>query len=210
MTDAARAYGDAKIECNFGASGALAQQIAHGAPVDVFLSAAPQPMDELAAKDLILPDTRRDLLGNDIVLIVSAASTVNSFEALASPAVKLLALGDPHSVPAGYYGGQVLTALRLWDGVQHKLVLAKDVRQVLAYVATGNADAGIVYATDARGTPNVRVAAIADPATHAPVVYPIAVVRSSRSGAAARAFTSWLATDARGIFKAHGFRTVEP
>ena len=128
------------ITMNFGSSGMLAQQIEQGAPADVFLSAAPKPMDTLAGKGLIRKDTRRDLLRNEVVLIGS----IDSFAALAGPKVKLIALGDPNSVPAGDYGKQVLTALGLWDAVQSKLVLAKDVRQVLSYVETGNADAGIV------------------------------------------------------------------
>jgi molybdate transport system substrate-binding protein len=207
--EVAAAYHDANVEFNFGASGALARQIVNGAPVDIFLSAAPKPMDDLAARGLILPGTRRDLLRNDIVLIAPAASTLDSFDALTSPAVKLVALGDPDSVPAGDYGRQVLTAFHLWDRVQPKLVLAKDVRQVLSYVATGNADAGIVYSTDTRGVPEVRTVAVAPPETHTPVVYPMAVVKATRNAAAARAFAAFLAGPAaRAIFEAHGFRAV--
>jgi molybdate transport system substrate-binding protein len=208
----AAAYHAAKIDLNYGASGALAQQIASGAPVDIFVSAAPKPMDDLAARGLILGDTRRDLLRNEIVLIAAAAApAANSFDALVSPAVKIVALGDPASVPAGDYGRQVLTALNLWDRVQPKLVLAKDVRQVLSYVQTGNADAGIVYATDASGAPNVRVVAVAPPGSHTPVLYPVAVMKSTHDAAAARAFAAFLAGPAaRAIFEAHGFRAVAP
>lgn len=208
MAEAVRNYPAAHIDVNYGGSGALAQQIDGGAPVDVFFSAAPKPIDDLAAKGLILPGTRRDLLRNDVVLI---GPTVRSFEDLATPAVKILALGDPASVPAGDYGRQVLTALHLWDRVQSKLVLAKDVRQVLSYVATGNADAGIVYSTDAAAFPNVRVAATAPADTHTPVVYPIAVIKTTRHPSAARAFADYLAGPAaRRIFEAHGFRPVTP
>lgn len=190
------------ITMNFGSSGMLAQQIEQGAPADVFLSAAPKPMDTLAGKGLIRKDTRRDLLRNEVVLIGS----IDSFAALAGPRVKLIALGDPNSVPAGDYGKQVLTALGLWDAVQSKLVLAKDVRQVLSYVETGNADAGIVYATDARESPKVRVAATAPPGSHTPVVYPVAVLTESRHEAAARSFVAFLSGDeARAVFVRHGF-----
>lgn len=206
--DAVRAYPAARVEINYGASGALARQIENGAPVDVFLSAAPQPIDRLEARGLLLPGTRRDLLRNDIVLI---GPSIRSFDDLASPAVQRIALGDPGSVPAGDYGRQVLTALHLWDRVQPKLVFAKDVRQVLGYVATGNADAGIVYATDAKTAPSVRVAATAPPGTHAPVVYPIAVVKATRAPDAARGFADYLAGPAaRAIFEAHGFRPARP
>ena len=137
-----------KVTFNFSASGTLAQQIEQGAPVDVFIAAAPKPMDGLAAKGLLLAGTRRDLLRNTIVLIASKGDgAVKAFDDLAGAGVKLIALGDPGSVPAGDYGRQVLRSLKLWDALQSKLVLAKDVRQVLSYVETGNAEAGLVYST---------------------------------------------------------------
>jgi molybdate transport system substrate-binding protein len=201
-----------KLSFNFGASGTLAQQIEQGAPADVFLAAAPKPMDELAAKGLLLAGTRRDLLRNEIVLIAPKDSTgLASFDGLQTAAVKLIALGDPGSVPAGDYGRQVLRALHLWDAVQGKLVLAKDVRQVLTYVETGEADAGIVYATDARESQKVRVAAIAPPASHARVIYPVAVLRDSRNAAVATSFTTFLAgPQAQEIFVRHGFTPAIP
>ena len=211
MTEVAAKYPQARVELNFGASGALAQQIARGAPVDIFFSASAKSMDDLANRRLILPDTRRDLLRNEIVLIASAANPISSFDALASPAVKVVALGEPDSVPAGEYGRQALTSMRLWDRVQPKLVLAKDVRQVLAYVATGNADAGIVYATDARTTADVRVVAPAPPGTHDPILYPVAVLKAAHDNAAARAFTAYLAgPEARALFEARGFTVANP
>lgn len=203
IQDAVRAYPAAQIDVNYGGSGALARQIANGAPVDIFLSAAPKPMDDLAARGLLLEGTRRDLVRNEIVLVGPA---VRSWEDLTSPAVKLIALGDPGSVPAGDYGRQVLVHLGLWDRVQSKLVLAKDVRQVLSYVTTGNADAGIVYQTDAGRGAGI----VAPPGSHAPVVYPIAVVKSTRSPAAARAFVNYLAGPARSTFENRGFRPATP
>ena len=135
-----------RVAFNFGASGMLAQQIQQGAPADVFLSAAPKPMDTLSAAGLIVEDTRRNLLRNQIVLIVPRDGGPRAFSGLGS--AKLIAMGEPESVPAGEYGRQVLIALGLWDRVQTKLAFAEDVRQVLAYVENGDADAGIVYATD--------------------------------------------------------------
>ena len=217
-----QAHPGVRVVFNFGGSGSLAQQIENGAPADVFLSAAPQPMDRLASKGFILPDTRRNLLHNELVLIAPTGSAVpNSFQDLAAANVKLIALGDPSSVPAGDYGRQVLQALHLWDAVQPKLALAKDVRQVLTYVETGNADAGIVYSTDAREirrystdareTAKVRIVEAAPPGTHAPVVYPVAVVKDSRDPAAAHAFVAFLAgRDASAVFARHGFSTVAP
>lgn len=192
---------------NFGASGTLAQQIENGAPADVFLSAAAKPMDSLAARGLILESTRRDLLRNRIVLIGPANGPPLSFATL--PTVKLLAIGEPASVPAGDYARQVLTALGEWDRVQDHLVLAKDVRQVLTYVENGDASAGIVYATDARDSSKVRVAEVAPENTHEPVVYPVAVMKKSRNPAAARAVVEQLASPAaRAIFERHGFTVV--
>ncbi len=118
-------------------------------------------------------------------------------------------MGDPGSVPAGEYGRQVLTALGLWDRVQPKLVLAKDVRQVLTYVENGDAGAGIVYATDARESSKVRVAEIAPESSHAPVVYPVAVLKESGHVEAARAFVTFLTSPAaRAVFERHGFTVV--
>src|ERR1041384_7387387 len=115
MAEVVRGYQGGRVDFNFGASGALARQIANGAPVDVFLSAAPKPMDELAAQGLILSDTRRDLLRNEIVLV--ASGPVASFDDLAGPQVKLIALGDPESVPAGDEGreGGTTRGVSEWD-----------------------------------------------------------------------------------------------
>jgi molybdate transport system substrate-binding protein len=207
-----RSHPGVNVNFNFGGSGTLEQQIERGADADVFLSAAPKPMDALAAKALILPDTRRDLLRNQIVLIVGAGGAkISSFQQLTDGNVKLIALGDPGSVPAGDYGRQVLEALNLWNAVQPKLVLAKDVRQVLSYVETGNADAGIVYATDAHESDKVRVAATAPDNSHTPVVYPIAVLKDCRNIPSARTFVAFLAgSQARDVFARHGFTAVSP
>jgi len=199
------------LRFDFGGSGMLAQQIERGAPVDVFLAAASKPMDQLAAQGLVLDDTRRDLLRNQIVLIAPAGSTLNSFGGLAASSIKLIALGEPGSVPAGDYGRQTLESLGLWRAIQVKLVLAKDVRQVLTYVGTGNADAGIVYATDVGQSLAVRIAAIAPETSHAPVTYPVAVLKDSRNPSAARAFVTFLqGPQAGAAFRRLGFTTVIP
>ncbi len=201
-----------RLTFNFGSSGALAQQIEQGAPVSVFLSAAPQPVDRLQSRGLIDSRDRRALLRNEIALIAPAGTTVPaSFAALVEPAVTTIALGDPASVPAGQYGREVLKALGVWDRVKSKLVLAKDVRQVLTYVETGNAPAGIVYRTDARESNRVRVVALAPENTHAPVLYPVAVLKGAPNPAAAREFVQFLAgAEAAAVFARHGFTTVAP
>ena len=191
---------------NFGSSGTLAREIEQGAPVDAILSAGTKPMDDLQVKGLLLPGTRTNLLRNSLVLIAPQDSKLKGFDDLTSPAVRLLALGDPASVPAGQYGRETLNAFRLYDKLQSRIVLGKDVRQVLTYVETGNADAGLVYATDAKVSTKVRVVAVAPESTHDSIVYPMAIVAGSRNQNAARDFSAYLTSPAaRAIFVKHGF-----
>lgn len=201
------------VACNYGASGTLQHQIEQGAPVDVYLSASPKQMDALEAKGLLLQGTRKNLLRNEIVLIVPkhSSSHISSFRDLARPDVKQIALGEPTTVPAGEYAKEVLTYLGIYGVVKSKSVLAKDVRQVLTYVETGNVDAGIVYSTDAISSSKVRVVATAPEESHAPAIYPVAVIRDSKEPAAARAFEDFLfGARARGIFQRYGFATASP
>jgi len=196
------------INYNFGASGALEQQIEQGAPVDVFFSAATKQMDALQQKNLIVPGTRRNLLTNSLVLITPSNSiTLSNFKDLTGSQVKKIAVGEPHSVPAGQYAQEVLTNLKIFDQIKPKLVYANNVRQVLTFVETGNADAGIVYATDAKQSKSVRVVATAPTsALHSPIVYPIAVLKDSKDINAAKEFVQFLfSTQARAVFEENGF-----
>ena len=211
-----QAHTNIKIALNFGASGTLEMQIERGAPVDVFVAASPDQMDALASRKLLLDDTRLDLLQNELVLIVprSPPRVVAAFRDLARPEVRVVALGDPLSVPAGKYAQQTLTALGIYEAVKKKATFATDVRQVLADVETGSADAGLVYATDAGISPRVRVVATAPRDTHDPIVYPAAVLRTVQGNpdkaAAARAYLGFLkSADARAIFARYGFRPIE-
>jgi molybdate transport system substrate-binding protein len=201
------------IAANYGASGTLQLQIEQGAPVDLFISAAPKQMDALEAKGLLLAGTRLDLVGNELALIVPKDSSLGiaSFQDLKRASVKRVALGEPATVPAGQYAKEVLTSLGIYDAVNSKAILAKDVRQVLTYVETGNVDAGIVYATDALSSPKVKVVATAPPKSHSPIVYPAAVIKASVNPAAARAFLSFLSSP-RGlaIFQKYGFTSTRP
>jgi molybdate transport system substrate-binding protein len=200
-------HADVTLAINYGASGTLELQIEQGAPVDVFLSAAPKQMDQLQAKGLLVDGSRRDLLRNEIVLVVPKDSTgVTSFQDLLKPSVKHIALGEPAAVPAGQYAQQVLTKLGIAEAVNAKAVYAKDVRQVLTYVETGDADAGIVYSTDALVSTRVRVAAQAPEDSHAPVIYPVGVIKDSKNAAAAADFEAFLSgPQARAIFQKYGF-----
>ena len=196
-----------KLTYNFGSSGALQQQIEQGAGVDIFISAANKQIDALQQKGLLVDSTRKDLLKNQLVLIVPASSKdIKDFQDLTSPRLKKIALGEPKSVPAGQYAQQVLTSLKIADQIKSKVVYAKDVRQALNYVESGNVDAGIVYFSDAKSTQKVKVVATAPENSHSPIVYPIAVVKSSKHIDAAKNFVQFLSGNtAKNIFEKQGF-----
>jgi len=201
------------LSMNYGASGTLQLQIEQGAPVDVYISAAPRQMDALQAKKLLLEGTRRDLLRNGIVLIVPKGSTLGltSFQDLLKPEVEKVALGEPVVVPAGKYAQEVLTHYGIYNHVNAKAVLAKDVRQVLTYVETGDVDAGIVYTTDALSSSKVKIVAKAPPESHEPVIYPVGVIKTTKDPAAAKAFEAFLSgPQARAIFEKYGFSLATP
>lgn len=200
-----------KIIYNFASSGSLQRQIEQGAPVDVFISAATKQMDALETKDLLLTETRRDLLENQMVLVTPASNTknlvkVDNFDDLTAKEITTIALGEPESVPAGNYAQEVLTYFKIADQVNAKAVYGKDVRQVLHYVATGNVEAGIVYRTDVQVSDNVQIAAIAPQTSHSPIIYPIAVIKDSDNLEAARELVEFLTTpEAQTIFNKYGF-----
>jgi molybdate transport system substrate-binding protein len=202
-----RDHPGAKITFNYGGSGTLQQQIEQGAPVDLFFSAAQKQMDALQTAGLILNDTRHNIVANDLVLIApSDSDNIHTFQDLAKSMVKTVAIGELATVPAGMYAQQTLEHLGLWDAVQKKAVYAKDVRQVVTFVATGNADAGLVYRTDAQTSPKIRTIFTAPPNAHDPIVYPAAVLKNSKAPEAARAFLEFLETPhALQIFKTYGF-----
>lgn len=194
------------ITYNFGASGALQQQIENGAPVDLFISAAKKQMDALEKKELILAETRRNLLTNRLVLIVPNNSIITRFQQLTNPQVKRIAIGEPRSVPVGQYAQEVFNNLKILEQVRPKFVLANNVRHVLAAVESGNADAGVVYITDAKISKQVKVAEIAAENLHSPILYPIAVLKSSKNAEAAKEFVQFLSGKmAKAVFKKYGF-----
>lgn len=198
------------IDLNLGGSGALQQQIEQGAPVDVFISAAKKQMDALAAKELLLEGSAIDLLGNKVVLVGPPGATrPASFEALADPSVKQIAIGEPGSVPAGQYAQQIFAHYKITDAVKPRLVFAKDVRMVLTYAETGNVDAGIVYLTDAKQSGKVAILAEAPADSHDPVVYPAAIIKAAKQPAAARLYLDFLkSSDAAQLFLKRGFEIL--
>lgn len=194
---------------NFGASGELLAQIRGGAPVDVFAAASHTEMDALERGGFLLAGSRADFAANELVLIVPASSAVPvaSLVDLAKPAVGRIAIANAATAPAGRYAAEVLASAGLGGALRTKLVPAETVRQILDWVARGEVDAGLVYATDARSRPaEVRVAATAPAGSHAPIVYPIAILKDAANPAAARAFVAAvLSGEGRAILARHGF-----
>ncbi|NBC69330.1 molybdate ABC transporter substrate-binding protein [Paenibacillus sacheonensis] len=196
------------IRFNFGASGTLQKQIEQGAPADLFLSASPKNMEPLIDKGLIDTEHEGELLSNELVVVVPAGAKtrIDALADLAAASVKRMAVGIPESVPAGVYAKEALSAAKLWDALQAKTVQGKDVRQVLQYVETGNADAGFVYKTDALTSKKVSIAFAVDAAAHAPILYPAGVVKGTKQMKQAEEFYAYLrSTEAMKVFEAFGF-----
>ncbi len=196
-----------EITYNFGASGSLQQQIEQGAPVDVFMSAATKQMDALKEKELMIDGTVKNLLLNKVVLVEEKdAGLVKDFKDLADDKVKKIALGEPKSVPVGQYAEEIISFLEIKDKVGPKSIYGKDVKEVLTWVETGNADVGVVYETDAKVSEKVSIAAYAPENSHKPVVYPVGVVKATKSADAAKEFLEFLLGDkSKTVFEKFGF-----
>ncbi|MBZ0156419.1 MAG: molybdate ABC transporter substrate-binding protein [Alphaproteobacteria bacterium] len=195
---------------NFGASGDLARQIGGGAPVDVFASAARKDMDEIERQGLVLPGSRADFAANTVVLVAPAheKNSPRSFGDLRTERVQRIAVGNPKSVPAGRYAEEVFTYYKIRSALDGKLVYAENVRQVLDYVARGEVDAGVVYATDvvARAK-EIKTAATAPEESHSPVVYPVAVIKGTRNEKMAKEFLALvMSPEGRRVLEKYGFR----
>jgi len=194
---------------SFAASSVLARQIANAQGADVFISADTEWMDYLDQRDLLTPGTRKDLLGNHLVLIAPADSKLQltiapGFDILRALHGGRLALADPESVPAGKYAKAALAALGVWTAVAAQLAPAENVRVALAYVARGETPLGIVYTTDARAEPRVRVVGTFPDNTHPPIVYPVALTKEARP--LAREFLGYLESQsAAAVFRKAGF-----
>ena len=195
-----------EITYNFEASGPLQKQIEEGAPVDLFISAGKKQMDALTDKRLIIDTSRVNLLSNELVLIAGQDSRLTGFDGLTGADIKKIGIGTPETVPAGSYAKEALTTLKLWDKIQTKLVQAKDVRQVLTYVETGNVDAGLVYKSDAMAGKNIKTIAAAPADAHKPIVYPMAIIKSTKHQKETEAFAYFLqSSEAAGVYEKYGF-----
>ena len=208
-TDYEKASGD-KVIFNFGASSFLARQIEEGAPADLFFSADEAKMDGLEAKGLIVKATRRSRLSNALVIVVAGTKgvAIGSPRELATDQVKRLALAEPRTVPAGIYAKEYLQKQKLWDAVKDKVVPTENVRAALSAVEAGNAEAGLVYKTDAAISKRTKIA-YEVPARDSPIIsYPLALVKESRQADAAKKFLRHLDSDEAGsVFEKFGFIT---
>lgn len=204
------------VRFNFGASGALLQQIRQGAPADVFASASPKEMDTLAKESRLENNTRKEFASNRLVLIVPSkqgAVPIRQWEDLKGGGVTRIALSNPDSVPSGRYAREVLIKHGLWEALQPKAIFGENVRQTLTYVAGGNVDAGIVFATDAKiEGKRVKVVQQAIPTKdHAPILYPIAVLKSAPNGGTARQFVTFvMSQQGQAVLQRHGFVCIKP
>lgn len=200
------------VQLNLGASGLLARQVREGAPADVFFSADELQIERLEQEGWLVPGTRRLVLANTLVLIVPVsrkADVVRTWADLATPAVRRVAIGQPETVPAGNYAREYLETLQLWREVAAKAVPLDNVRAVLAAVAAGNVDAGIVYVTDAKMEKQVQVIAALPWKDGPRIVYSAAVIRTARAPEAARALLDHLGGEAaQAIFRQHGFAAL--
>ena len=195
---------------NYGSSGSLQQQIEQGAPCDLFISAGEKQMTALEEEGLLLDGTNKDLVKNSLVLVTSNDSEISSIDSFNSDAVSKIALGEPSSVPAGKYADETLTSLAIKDSLNNKLVFAKDVKEVLAWTASGNADAGFVYLSDALSSDGVKIVETISEEYHSPITYPVAIIKDSDDIDAAKAFEDFLFTDeAQEIFEKYGYKSVE-
>jgi len=193
----------------YGSSSALARQIENGAPADIFISADLDWMDYVEKKNLLAPGTRRNLLGNRLVLIAPAKQPVKLQPAPGFPIAKALgngriALAEPNSVPAGKYAKAAFEKLGVWDQVAPRVAAAENVRAALALVARGEAPLGVVYQTDAKAERGVMVAGVFPADTHPAIVYPVAALKTAKEGSAK--FLEFLSRpQSRAIFEKHGF-----
>lgn len=198
------------IKSSFASSSTLAKQIGAGAPADIFVSADIKWMDYLASRQLIIPSSRRNLLGNALVMIAPASEPrkIAMTKGKAPAVTGRLCMGAPTSVPAGIYGKQALTNLGWWSALEKNIVGTEDVRTALAFVERGECPLGIVYETDAKTSTKVMVAGRFPPGVHDPVVYPFALLPNA-SPVAREFFIYLIGPEAQKVFVRHGFVILE-
>jgi molybdate transport system substrate-binding protein len=208
-----KAGNNRKANYNFASSGSLQQQIEQGAPADIFISASNKQMEALQQKKLLLDGTRQALLTNRLALITpkSSALKLTDFSQLTRPEIQRISVGEPRSVPAGQYAAEVFKKMGILDQIESKFVFGGNVKSVLASVETGDADAGVVYITDAKDSDKVSISAIANDQLHSPIVYPIAILKSSKAVETSKQYIEFLQSKpAREIFEKYDFGISKP
>jgi molybdate transport system substrate-binding protein len=215
LTEIGKAYeshGRNRVRFNFGSSSELARQIDEGAPADIFFSADLEKMDALEKKGRIAPATRRNLLSNQLALVVPDDSklALRIPKDLLRPEVKRIALAQPESVPVGIYSKKYLEAENLWDGVAPKIIPVSDVRAALSAVASGNVDAGFVYKTDAAISKKARVIYEVPLDKGPKIIYPVAAIQESTNKEAAGDFLKFISSQTeKNVFRKYGFVVLE-
>lgn len=212
ITTAYQARSKHTVKFNFGPSSGLARQIDEGAPADLFFSADLPQMDALDKKDRLEPGTRKDLLSNQLVMIVPADSKLglSAPRDLLKGAVKRIALAEPSSVPVGMYTSKYLSDEGLWAQVKQKIVPVQDVRATLASVESSNVEAGFVYKTDAALSRKVKIVYEVPVSRGPKITYPVAIVKDSKRKDAARDFLGFLqTTTSKALFKKYGFGVLD-
>ncbi len=199
-----------EIQYNFGASGSLVKQIEQGAPVDIFFSASSEKFEELKTKDFIEDSVA--FIGNELVLITSEKTDlqISAIDDLNSSQVEKISIGTPSIVPAGTYAKQTLDSYELWTELESKIVYAKDVRQVLAYVETGNVQAGFVYKTDAISSKKARIITTVPQEKHDSITYPVGVLKNTETPTEAEQYYDYLQSEAvKDIWIKYGFTFIQ-
>ena len=200
-----------KVTASYAATSALVKQIEQGAPAEVFISADLRWMDYAIEHKLVKPDTRVDLLGNRLVLIAPKASKLDNvkiekgFDIARLAGDGRISVADVKAVPAGRYARAALESLGAWKAAEPKLAQAENVRAALAYVARGETAVGIVYETDARIEPGVKIAGVFPAGSHPPVTYPVAATANAKGDAATRYLRFLQTPAAKAIFEKYGF-----
>lgn len=203
-------YSNITLTFNYGSSGSLQEQIEQGAPADLFISAGQKQMTALVDGGFILDGSNKNLVQNSLVLVGPSDTTITSLNEINSDSVTHIAMGEPDSVPAGKYAKEVLTNSNLLTQIESKLVYAKDVKEVLSWATSGNADVGFVYLSDAISSNSAKIIETIDESLHSPITYPVGVIKESKNIDAAKDFENFLFSDeAAKIFEKYGYTMVK-
>lgn len=204
-------YEHIELIMNYASSGTIQIQLEQGAPADLFISAASEQMNELANENLIQAESIINLLSNRMVVIapLDTDHTMNEIGDLLNPEFQKIAIGEPEIVPAGGYAKEIFTYYHLWDNASGKFIFTKDVRQTLAYVETGNVDAGFVYSTDAARSVKSRILFIPEENSYTTILYPMGITSTTKYKEETKELYDFLMSKRiQQIFEKHGFSVL--